>query len=69
MKIRPVVAEMFHADGRTDSYDELIVAFANLRTLQQKWFLDTCWSRKNTLTLGVFFVNYTPQKEELTMEY
>jgi hypothetical protein len=33
MKIRPVEAELFHADGRTDGltdrYDEAIVAFRN----------------------------------------
>jgi len=34
MKIRPVGAELFHADGRTDgrTLSDLIVAFRNLRT-------------------------------------
>jgi predicted NAD/FAD-binding protein len=29
MKIRPVGAELFHADGGTDRYDDLIVTFLN----------------------------------------
>jgi hypothetical protein len=29
MKIRPVRAELFHADGRTDRQTKLIVAFRN----------------------------------------
>ena len=29
MKIRPVGADLFRADGRTDPHDEVIVAFRN----------------------------------------
>jgi hypothetical protein len=29
MKIRPVRAELFHAGGQTDGYEESIVAFRN----------------------------------------
>jgi hypothetical protein len=29
MKIRPVDAELFHADGQTDRHDEAITTFGN----------------------------------------
>jgi hypothetical protein len=29
MKIRPVAADLFHADGRTDRHDEAIVALCS----------------------------------------
>jgi hypothetical protein len=29
IKIRPVGAESFNADGRTEGYDEVVVAFRN----------------------------------------
>ena len=45
MKIRPVGAELFHADGRTDM-TKLIVAFRNFANAPKKWlffrFCVTC---------------------------
>jgi len=31
MKIRPMVAELFHADGRTDGHDEANSRFSKFR--------------------------------------
>jgi len=38
IKIRPVGAELFHADRRTDVHDEAkIVAFRNFSNAHEKW--------------------------------
>jgi hypothetical protein len=36
MKIRPVGAELFHADGQTDRHDKLVVAFRNFAKAAEK---------------------------------
>ena len=45
--IRPVGAEMFHADDRTDM-TKLIVVFAILRKRQKKIEVHTDWLNKET---------------------
>ena len=40
MKIRPVGAELFHADGRTDGHDEAISRFRNFANVPNKITVD-----------------------------
>ena len=42
MTIRRVTAELFHADGRTDRYEEAVKSFAILRTRLK---MDFKWTR------------------------
>jgi hypothetical protein len=37
MKIRPVMADVFHADGRTGRNDEALVAFRNFANAPQQF--------------------------------
>jgi len=43
MKIRPVGAEFFHADGQTDRYGETQSIFAILRTRIRRDVLHCCF--------------------------
>ena len=49
MKIRPVGAELFHTDGRTDM-KKLIVAFRNFCERAQKEMRTSCESVKMHMT-------------------
>jgi len=43
MKIRPVGAELFHADRQTDRHEELVVAFRNFANAPNKQTTETLY--------------------------
>jgi hypothetical protein len=49
MKILPVGAELFHADGRTDMM-KLTVAFRSFENSPKNWFLPLCKKRNLSFT-------------------
>jgi hypothetical protein len=49
MKIRPVGAELFHADGRTDGHDETKSFFVILRTRLQTKILNLVGNKCNVI--------------------
>ena len=53
MKIRPVGAELFHADGRTDT-TKLIVAFRNFENVPKncKWQRTDDWQQRQLRATG-----------------
>ena len=52
MKIRPVVDELFHADGQTDRHDEANIAFRNFANGPKNTFKFTALFYSCRLTLS-----------------
>jgi len=43
MKIRPVGAELLHADGRTDRHDEANARFRSFTNSHKNTYIQRCW--------------------------